>query len=121
MSIEKARLLIRVANQISDGSDRRSLLAWADEILAGSQNEPVVTEASGLSFPIPVFRRYKGKTHSGQLLRGWRIELNGRVYPSVSAAAIHISGHNENGWRSWRYFDESNGGEHAIDKLREGK
>ena len=118
MSIERARLLIRVANQIPDSSDRRSLLAWADEILASGQNEPVAAGASGLSFPIPVYRKYKGRTYNGQLLRGWKIELNGRVYPSVSAAAIHISGHNENGWRSWRYIDESNGGEHTIDRLR---
>lgn len=118
MSIERARLLIRVANQLPDSSDRRSLLAWADEILAISQNEPVAVEPTGLSFPIPVFRRYKGKTYNGQLLKGWKIELNGRVYPSVSAAAIHISGHNENGWRSWRYIDESSGGEHTIDTIR---
>lgn len=117
MSIEKARLLIRGANQLPDGSDRRSLLAWADEILANSENQ-ALAEPSGLSFPIPVSRRYKGKLYSGRLLKGWRIEMNGKVYPRPSGAAGHISGHFENGWRVWRYIDESNNEEKPIDRLR---
>ena len=119
MSIDKARLLIRAANQLSDGSDRRSLLAWADEILASSENEVITTEPSGLSLPIPVFRRYRGKRYDAELLQGWRIKLNGKIYNSPSAAAVHISGHPENGWRMWRYIDESTSEEQPIDRLRE--
>ena len=119
MSIEKAKLLIRgVANQLPNGSDLRRQLEWADEILANSEHEPITTEPSGLSFPIAVSRRYKGKLYSGQLLKGWRIEMNGKVYPSPSAAAGHISGNFENGWRVWRYIDESNNEEKPIDRLR---
>ena len=118
MSIEKARLLIRVANQLPDGSDRHSLLIWADEILANGGHEVISTKPSGFSFPIPVFRRYKGKLYQGRLLKGWRIEMNGKEYPSPSAAAVHISGHPENGWRMWRYIDESNSEEQPIDRLR---
>ncbi len=119
MSIERVRLLIRVANQLADGSDRRSLLAWADEILASGQNEPNGAKPNGLSFPIPVFRRYKGKLYNGQLLKGWRIEMNGKVFRSPSGAAVAISGHSEDGWRVWRYIDESNNEEHIIDRLRD--
>ena len=118
MSIDKARLLIRVANQLSDSSDRRSLLAWADEILASSENEAITAEPSGLLFPVPVFRRYKGKRYDAKLLKGWRIKLNGKIYKSLSAAAVHISGHPENGWRMWRYIDESTNEEQPIDRLR---
>ncbi len=119
MSIEKARLLIRgVANQLPSGSDLRRQLEWADEILTNSEHEPITTGPSGLSFPIPVFRRYKGKLYNGQLLKGWRIEMNGKVHPSPSAAAVHISGHPENGWRMWRYVDESNNEEQPIERLR---
>ena len=119
MSIEQARLLIRgVANQLPNGSDLRRQLEWADEILTDSEHEPITTGPSGLSFPIPVFRRYKGKLYNGQLLKGWRIEMNGKVYSSPSAAAVHISGHPENGWRLWRYIDESNNEEQPIDRLR---
>ena len=119
MPDEKARLLIRgVVNQLPNGSDLRRQLEWADEILANSEHEPITTEPSGLSFPIPVFRRYRGKLYNGQLLKGWRIEINGKVYPSPSAAAGYISGHNENGWRMWRYVDEPNNEEQPIDRLR---
>ena len=119
MPDEKARLLIRgVVNQLPNGSDLRRQLEWADEILANSEHEPITTEPGGLSFPIPVFRRYKGKLYNGQLLKGWRIEMNGKAHPSPSAAAYHISGHNENGWRVWRYVDESNNEEQPIARLR---
>ncbi len=119
MSNEKARLLIRgVANQLPNDSDLRRQLEWADEILANSQQSPIKTELNRLSFPLPVFRRYKGKLHNGQLLKGWRIEMNGKVHPSPSAAAYHISGHNENGWRVWRYVDEPNNEEQPIARLR---
>ncbi len=120
MSNEKARLLIRgVAIQLPKDSDLRRQLEWADEILANSEHEPLTSEPRGLSFPIPVFRRYKGKLYNGKLLKGWRIEMNGKVYPSTSAAAVHISGHPENGWRMWRYFDESTNEEQPIDRLRD--
>ena len=118
MSIDKARLLIRVANQIPDSQDRKALLVWADELLAGSEDRVSVIGPKQLEFPIQVFRRYKGKIYQGQLLKGWRIQLNGKVYPSPSAAAVHISGHNENGWRMWRYMNESTNREEPIDRLR---
>lgn len=121
MSIDRARLLIRSANQIPDSEDRRTLLAWADEILAGAQVTGGVVESRHLNFPIPVFRRYKGRLYQGQLLQGWRIQLNGRVYPSPSAAAVHVSGHPENGWRMWRYIEESTGEEQPIDRFRSSR
>jgi len=120
MSNEKARLLIRgVANQLPNDSDLRRQLEWADEILANSEQCSINSEPDGLSFPLPVFRRYKGKLYNGQLLKGWKIRMNGKVYESPSAAAVHISGHPENGWRTWRYIDESTNEEMPIAKLRE--
>ncbi len=120
MSIDRARLLIRVANEIPDSEDRRTLLAWADEILAGAQVTRGVAESRQLNFPIPIFRRYKGRLIQAQLLQGWRIQLNGKVYPSPSNAAFHVSGHSENGLRVWRYIEESTEEEQPIKKLKAG-
>ena len=118
MSIEKARLLIRVANQLPDGSDRRRLLEWVDELLSHTHDEPISVVTNALSFPIAVFRRYKGRLYRGQLLKGWKIQMDGKEYPSPSAAAVEISGHPENGWRMWRYMDEVTNKEQPIDRLR---
>jgi hypothetical protein len=119
LNIERVRLLIRVANQIPNGEDKNTLLAWADEILADTQINAHPTRHGQINLPIPVFRRYKGRRHEGRLLRGGRLQINGHTYSSVSAAAIHISGHQENGWRTWRYIDESTGEEKSIDALRQ--
>ncbi len=121
MSIDRARLLIRIANQIADSEDRQTLLAWADEILVGAQVTGDTDKSQQLSFPISVFRRYKGRLYQGQLLQGWRIQLNGKVYPSPSNAAFHVSGHSENGLRVWRYIEESTGEEQPIKKLKSNR
>ena len=118
MSIEKARLLIRVSNQINDESDRKALLALADEILAKKENVAAINNSVQVKFPIQIFRRYKGKLYEGLLLRGSKVEYNGKVYDSPSAAAVFISGHPENGWRMWRYIDDSSNTEKPIDRLR---
>ena len=119
MSIDRARLLIRVANQIPSSEDKKTLLAWADELLAGTQVNVVSSSSQQLNFPIPIFRRYKGTLYQGQLLKGWRVQLNGNVWPSPSTAAGKISGNFENGWRVWRYIDESSNKEQPIDRLRD--
>lgn len=33
------------------------------------------------------------------------LELEGKLFPSLSAAAIHIVGHNINGWNFWKVRD----------------
>jgi hypothetical protein len=119
MYIDRARLLIRVSNQIPDSEDKRALLAWADELLAGTQVDNNLSGSKGLKPPIPVFRRYRGKLYKGLLLQGGKIQLNGRIYDSPSAAAGHISGHSENGWKVWRYINETTGEEQPIDRLRD--
>ena len=118
MSIENARLLIRVASQIKDESDKKALLELADEILANRENAVGISNPMQIEFPIPIFRRYKGKLYEGSLLKGWKIKFNGKTYDSPSAAAVFISGHPENGWRMWRYIDESSSAEQPIDRLR---
>jgi hypothetical protein len=117
MSIEKARLLIRgVTGQLPEGSDLRRQLEWADELLANTENKTNSSSTNGRSFPIPVFRIYKGKRFDAQLLKGLKIEMKGEKY-SPSSAAGRISGHPENGWKVWRYVD-ANSEEQPIDKLR---
>jgi len=45
---------------------------------------------------------YKGKTYSG-ITRDGKLELeDGRKFTTPSAAAMHITGSNVNGWRFWK-------------------
>jgi hypothetical protein len=118
-NIERARLLIRVANQIGDGADRRALLAWADGILLSAESSPPSSPPGGVSFPIPIFRTYKGRRYDGLLLDHRRVQLNGKIYSSPSAAATSISDQQENGQRVWRYKDEATGEIRPIGRLRE--
>ena len=118
MSIEKARLLIRAANQMPEGPDQRALLVWAEQILAGRDSVIVPTQLTEDKFPIQIFRHHKGKLYEGQLLRGWKVQFDGTLFPTPSASAVHIVGYNVNGWRWWRYLDQSSGKEQPIDRLR---
>ncbi|GAG35700.1 unnamed protein product, partial [marine sediment metagenome] len=61
---------------------------------------------------------YKGRRYDALLLDGYRVELDGTIYSSPSAAANAVSGHNENGWRTWRYVNPASGRVLAIDGLR---
>ena len=45
---------------------------------------------------------YKGKTHSG-IAKDGKLELSdGSKFTTPSAAAVHITGSNVNGWRFWK-------------------
>lgn len=118
MSIERARLLIRGANQTNNDSDRKALLVWAEEILENGGNKSIIDNPEQIKFPIRIFRRYKGELHEGRLLKGWEVEYKGKVFHRPSTAAGFISGHFENGWKVWKYINESNGTEQPIDRLR---
>ncbi len=118
-TIEKARLLIRVANAMPDGGDRRALLAWADEILSAIGDlGQVSSTGQQVQFPVPIFRRYKGKEYRALLLEDFRVQVNGKIYGSPAAAATAVSGHNENGWRIWRYKHEPTSEVRSIDDFR---
>jgi hypothetical protein len=59
---------------------------------------------SGTSFPAgsEFFTGYKGKMYSG-IVRDGGLELNdGSKFTTPSAAAVHITGGNVNGWRFWK-------------------
>lgn len=59
---------------------------------------------SDTSFPTgSEFRAdYKGTTYSG-IAKGGKLELSdGRKFATPSAAAMHITGGNVNGWRFWK-------------------
>jgi len=118
MSNEKVRLLIRVAKQTNNDSDRKALLELADDLLAEEETSSGTDDSERVRFPIPIFRRYKGQLYEGRLLKGWRVQHNGKVYNTPSAAAVFISGHPENGWRMWKYYDETSNREEPVDRLR---
>jgi len=120
---DKIRLLIRVAQKCPEESN--ALLAWANELLDDGPRHGAlptrpqdVSEAPRPALPFAIFRVYKGRKYDALLLDGWRVEFNGKVYSSPSAAAIGVSGHNENGWITWRYVDAPSGRVLPIDTLR---
>ena len=117
MTIKGVRVLIQEAYKTNDEKDRKALLALADEVLSRIENEFRVEPKE--KYPISIFRNYKGKKYNAELLEGWNVAINGDIYSSPSAAAISISGNNENGWRAWRYLDESSNTVQPIDRLRQ--
>ncbi len=121
--LEKATLLIRVAKQVGNGGDGRALLTWAEELLSGAGAASAKAKArtkTEVSFPVSVFAHHKGKKYDALLLQDCKIQLDGKVYRSPSAAAAAIAGYRYpvNGWRFWRYRNEK-GEERPIDDLRE--
>lgn len=58
---------------------------------------------SDTSFPAGTdFRaEYRGTTYSGQVKDG-KLELDGHKFSTPSAAAVHVKGHQANGWRFWK-------------------
>lgn len=113
---EQATLLIRVAKQVGNDVDRRALLTWAEELLSGAETTLRKANA-GITFPVSIFARPKGKRHDALLLQGWKVQMNGKHHRSPSAAATAIAGYPVNGWRFWRYRNET-GDERPIDDLR---
>lgn len=69
---------------------------------AANGNKPWIV--SDTSFPAgsEFMADYKGKTYSGVVKDG-KLELNGgHKFSTPSAAAVHITNTNVNGWRFWR-------------------
>ena len=124
--IDRARLLIRVANVLGENfeGERRSLLQWADELLGGvpslgsSVNGQPSGDSSGISFPLPIFRLYKDRRFDGQLLENGHVQMNGITYTSVTGAAFAVSGHSENGWVVWKFKHPDTGVINSIGTLR---
>lgn len=125
--LERARLLVRIAGILRGEqyeSERVQLLAWADELLAGKPaglNATILRTLrpnSAATLPMSIYRVYRHKRHDATLLDGWRVQLGGKIYPSPSAAAVSVSGHPENGWRTWKYTDPKSGEVRTIDSLR---
>lgn len=67
---------------------------------------------------------YKGKEFVAEVVEGGRINFNGKLYDTVSAAAvaaIQMRGSDrrtEDGWQWWRFQDPQTGEEKRIDVLR---
>ena len=117
MSVKEARLLLKMAFDAKDESDRKGLIALADKLLADIESEQVENK-NDLVFPVNIFRKYRGKTYNGQLHQGWRVTMEGTAFNSPSQAAVFISGYPENGWRAWKYLDEKTNSEYPIDRIR---
>ncbi|MDT7943075.1 MAG: hypothetical protein RQ985_00760 [Dehalococcoidia bacterium] len=92
------------------------LLEWRLEQLEARGGEG--ERAEELLFPLAVIGEAGGRSYRGLLHRDGAVEVDGRRYPSPSAAAVAILGYAQNGWRFWRYRDAS-GVMHPIDRLRE--
>jgi len=82
--------------------------------------------ASGvLSPPLRLVRTYRGQELEAQVLADGGVQFRGKVYPSLSAAAVAAIQSTRpggepsaiNGWQFWRYIDES-GNASKVDDLR---
>ncbi len=108
--LEELRRLVALARSSLE------LLEWRLQRLeaAGGEEE----RAGELLFPLPVVGEAGGRAFRGLLHRDGTVEVDGRRYPSPSAAAVALVGYAQNGWRFWRYRDPM-GALHPIDRLRE--
>jgi hypothetical protein len=97
---------------------------------------PAVTEAShaqkrvtirspGLPEGLKIFNTYKDNRFEAEVRPNEKIEFNGQIYDSPSAAAvaaIRSTGSQrltEDGWKWWRFTDPETGEEKLIDVRRQ--
>jgi len=114
---EKVALLIRVAKQMREGTDKQSILSWAEELISKAYVPQQNIKTQDVEYPILVFARHQDNKYEGMLTKGWKIERNGNLPASPSKAAVDITGYPVNGWRFWRYTNKD-GQERLIDDFR---
>lgn len=134
-NVDRARLLIRVAEDMNDPHaehDRRELLTFAEELLKGENNREETTNIgqavethSGQLFPLEIFKVYKHVRYTATLLSNWSVIMDGVMYSTPSGASQElvkrtsdIEG-NVNGWRFWKFVDPEDGQVKLIDELRQ--
>ncbi|MBX3703590.1 MAG: DUF2924 domain-containing protein [Steroidobacteraceae bacterium] len=61
---------------------------------------------------------YKGQTHLARVANG-ALQLDGRSFGSVSAAAMHITGNPVNGWKFWHIQLPDQMGWRSLNSFRE--
>lgn len=68
---------------------------------------------------IDIFTTYKGKEYNATYYSPSKVVYNDEVFTSPSAAGMKVqNGKPVNGWRFWKYIDESDGKTYPIDRLR---
>lgn len=68
---------------------------------------------------IDIFARYKGHDYYAKYYSPSKVVYGGEEFTSPSTAAASVqNGLSVNGWRFWRYIDESDGKTYPIDRLR---
>lgn len=112
----------RVTEETTCNDVIRSLLKLPKSETSGSRTEPnsKAWVVSDTSFPAgSVFlAEYKGITYQG-LVRNGRLELEGgHRFSTPSAAAMHITRGNVNGWRFWKCKVPGSANFVPIDRLR---
>lgn len=86
------------------GGTVRRRKAVADEWVFedGTPMPPRIIAFESLPRPHPLQATYRGQTYKASLLKDGSIKLDGKRYPSLSAAAVAIVGRNMNGWWFWK-------------------
>jgi len=76
--------------------------------------KPVATVSSSdnnstLTLPpkLKLFASYKGESFTAIVLKGGRIRCGDTIFKSPSGAARSITGRKSNGWKFWKYSDET--------------
>lgn len=74
----------------------------------------------GVELPVntQLRRRYKGREYLATVQPNGLL-LEGKEYPSLSAAAYSITDYNVNGWDFWSYLNSKSGKWESLGKLRD--
>ncbi|OGU24884.1 MAG: hypothetical protein A2X66_06130 [Ignavibacteria bacterium GWA2_54_16] len=92
-------------------------LKWTQKINTGTLKKRKPGLAGLLPANAQLQAIYKGKEYSATVDEQGRIELDGTLFNSPSAAATHVTKGPKDGWILWRYQDEG-GTWLSIDRLR---
>ena len=60
---------------------------------------------------------HDGRDHMGRITHRGRLEVNGKLYLTPSAAGVSITGKACSGWTEWQYCD-SDGNKKSVEQLR---
>jgi restriction system protein len=72
-----------------------------------------------VSYPLPIFVRFKDKIVDALLLETGQVVLDGQTYNSVSGAGMAVTGWKScNGWSFWMFVNPDDNKEYLIDVLR---
>lgn len=120
--VYKAIIARRPSEDVSNNDVLRQLFhlgprsAASDRVTRPDPGDWII---KGVRLPVGTELRatHKGKTYLAHVAGG-ALQLNGRSFGSVSAAAVHVTGNPVNGWKFWQVRLPGQSGWKGLDGLR---